>query len=218
MVCLIFDYKPAAALQVEKNVVKKIILIDPGHGGIDGGAVSKSGTVEKNINLNIGLKLQDKLKANGYEVFLTRDTDKGLYEEKGRIRDKKKQDLAARNKMKEETKCDLFISIHLNMFSQQQYKGAQIWYSRNEESKRIAHIIQDNMRKDLDPNNNRVEKPGLNQYRVLRGDDIPSLIVECGFLSNAEDESKLKTSEYQDNIAESLTKSINEYYRENSKS
>lgn len=211
MICLVFVCKPCKALETEEKPVKKIILIDPGHGGRDGGAVSKNGVVEKGINLSIGLKLKDKLISQGYTAFMTRETDIGLYDENAK--NKKKQDLANRNKMKRDTKCDMFISIHLNMYPKPQYKGAQIWYTNNEESKKFAHIMQENMKKDLNSNNNRVEKPGWKEYRVLEGDEtIPSIIVECGFLSNPEDEQKLKTSQYQDKVVESISKSINEYY------
>lgn len=193
----------------------KTVLIDPGHGGIDGGAVSKKGTVEKNINLNISLKLRDRLSNGGYNVIMTREEDKGLYSDKGTIRNKKNEDLAERCRMKETSNCDLFISIHLNAFPQTQFSGAQVWYSNEESSKKFAHILQGNLRKDLDINNKRIEKPAMNEYKILRCSKVPSAIVECGFLSNEGEEFKLKADEYQDKIAESLAKSINEYFQNN---
>lgn len=196
-----------------KENAKKIILIDPGHGGLDGGAVSKNGTVEKDITLKISLKLRDKLKKKGYSIIMTREEDKGLYGEDGTIRKKKIEDLNNRCKMKKESNCNLFISIHLNMFPQSQYYGAQVWFSKNGESKKLAKLIQDNLKKDLDNNNRRVEKPAMNSYKILRCYDIvPSVIVESGFLSNPMEESKLKDDKYQDKIAESLTKSIDMYF------
>lgn len=194
----------------------KIILIDPGHGGIDSGAVSKDGVMEKEINLKIGKKLKDKLLKKGYKVFMTREEDKGLYTPGGRIRKKKVEDLGNRCKLKESTKCDMFISIHLNMFPQSKYCGAQVWYSKNENSKKLAGILQNNLISDLDKDNNRKEKAALNSYKVLRGNNsIPSVLVECGFLSNTEEKNKLLKDEYQDKIAESIAKSVDDYYLSN---
>lgn len=191
----------------------KIILIDPGHGGIDGGAISKSGIMEKDINLKISLKLRDKLTSEGYRVIMTREEDKGLYEDEGRIRKKKIEDLNNRCRIKSESKCDMFVSIHLNAFPESQYYGAQVWYSRNKDSQRLAKIIQGNLKNDLDSSNNRQEKSALDSYKVLRNnDDMPSVLIECGFLSNAAEEQKLRDDEYQAKIADSITNSIKLYY------
>lgn len=191
----------------------KIILIDPGHGGMDGGAVSKNGTVEKNINLSISLKLKKTLEKDGFKVVMTREEDKGLYSDHGKVREKKNEDLENRCKKKKESNCDMFVSIHLNMFPQSKYYGSQVWYSSNENSKKLAHIIQENFRGDLNDDSKRIEKPALDAYKILRCEkDIPSVIVECGFLSNSSDESKLKTESYQQKIADSLSKSIKLYY------
>ncbi|MBU3196810.1 N-acetylmuramoyl-L-alanine amidase CwlD [Clostridium algidicarnis] len=191
----------------------KIILIDPGHGGIDGGAVSKGGTLEKDINLSISKLLKESLEKEGYEVYITRDEDKGLYEDKGTVREKKNQDLTNRCIMKDKTKCDMFLSIHLNMFPQIKYSGAQVWYSDYKESKDFARILQDTLKEELNPNNNRNEKAAGDAYKILRdGYKAPCVIIECGFLSNIEEEAKLKTSEYQESIAKAITKAVNKYY------
>lgn len=197
----------------EEQQGKKTILIDPGHGGIDGGAESKNGTIEKDINLKISLELKKVLLRNKFNVIMTREEDKGLYTENGTIRKKKIEDLNNRCKMKEESGCDLFISIHQNLFPQSQYYGAQIWYSKNEESKRLAHIIQESLKMDFKDNNKREEKPALDAYKILRsGKDVPSVIVECGFLSNPSEERKLKDETYQKQLAESIGKAIVEFY------
>ena len=117
---------------------EKIILIDPGHGGIDGGAISKNGTVEKEINLAIALKLRDSLEDRGYKVFMTRDSDIGLYENGKSIKEKKREDLKKRRDMKKEINCDAFISIHQNMFPQEKCYGAQVWHGSNEISKKLC--------------------------------------------------------------------------------
>lgn len=203
-----FSYKVEAG--ENKN---KIILIDPGHGGIDGGAVSKSGTLEKDINLSISKLLKESLEKEGYEVHITREEDKGLYEDKGTVREKKNQDLNNRCVMKDKTKCDMFLSIHLNMFPQIKYSGAQVWYSDYKESKDFAKILQDTLKEELNPNNNRNEKAAGDTYKILRdGYKAPCVIIECGFLSNIEEEAKLKTSEYQESIAKAITKAVNKYY------
>lgn len=196
---------------------EKIILIDPGHGGIDGGAESKRGTIEKDINLSISLKLRDSLNKLGYTVLMTREEDKGLYTESGSVNKKKIEDLNNRCKIKRESNCDIFVSIHQNFFNDSYYSGAQVWYSKNEDSGRLAHIIQQNFKKDLNNKNKRVEKLG-NSYKVLRCYcSIPSVIVECGFLTNPQEERELMKDEYQDKIAESLSKSIEEYFQEANK-
>ena len=151
-------------LGLDSNIVKAVdkknitVLLDPGHGGIDSGAVSKDGIMEKDINLKISNKLKDKLLKKGYKVVMTRYDDKGLYTDDGRIRKKKIEDLDNRCKLKEDSKCNMFISIHLNMFPQSKYYGAQVWYSKNENSRKLAAILQKNLVNDLDNNNNRKEK------------------------------------------------------------
>lgn len=196
---------------------KKIILIDPGHGGMDGGAVAKDGTLEKEINLNISKILRDELQKKGYKVLVTREDDRGLYsEDKGKkTRQKKIEDLNKRCEIKKTSKCDMFMSIHLNMFDQTQYYGAQVWYSNNEDSKKLANILQNNLIEELDKNNKRKEKPAKNSYKILRNnDDMPSVIIECGFLSNPRELDKLKDIEYQKKISKAIIKSVDDYFND----
>ena len=106
----------------------------------------------------------------------------------------------------------MFISIHLNHFTESKYYGAQVWYSNYKDSATLASIMQKNFRIDLDPSNKRVQKPAKNAYKILReNDNMPSVIVECGFLSNYEEEQKLKSEEYQEKIADSISKSVGEF-------
>jgi N-acetylmuramoyl-L-alanine amidase len=206
---------PASA---EKNEIGNIktILIDPGHGGYDGGADGISGVKEKDINLNISLKLRDALKARGYNVIMTRETDNALLNEGKRIGTKKAQDIENRCKIKEQSNADLFISIHQNYFPQGKYYGSQVWYSKNEGSNELAHIVQENLKIDLDRGNKRVEKPAKNDYKILTCSDcMPSVLLECGFLSNYEEEKLLQDEKYQKKIADSLVKSIDSYLEEN---
>lgn len=206
---------PASA---EKNDIgnKKTILIDPGHGGYDGGADGISGIKEKDINLNISLKLRDALKIQGYNVVMTRETDNALLNEGKRVGTKKAQDIENRCKIKEQSNADLFISIHQNYFPQGKYYGSQVWYSKNEGSIELAHIVQENLKIDLDRGNKRVEKPAKNDYKILVcSDSMPAILLECGFLSNYEEEKLLQDEKYQQKIANSLAKSITSYLEEN---
>jgi N-acetylmuramoyl-L-alanine amidase CwlD len=190
----------------EENKDKRIILIDPGHGGIDGGAKSKSGTIEKDINLSISLKLKKELEDSGYAVYMTREGDSQLDA-------KKVKDLNARCQMKKDVKCDAFISIHQNMFPQSSCFGSQVWYSSNEISKSLAENIQVSLKETINDNNKRVPKAAKEQYRILRdGYEGACVLVECGFLSNYEEEQKLKSDEHQDKIAKGITAGINKYF------
>ena len=170
---------------------------------------------KKHINLKISLKIRDRLKKFGYQVVMTRETDRGIYTENIDINKMKSEDLNNRCKIKRESNCDLFISIHQNYFIESNCKGPQIWYSKNEESSKLARIIQENLNKDLKFNKREV-KEANNAYKILRCyTNIPSVIIECGFLTNAEEENKLKSEVYQDRIAESISNSIKEYFEIN---
>lgn len=216
-ILLIPTYTAFAEDYEEVTAEKKVILIDPGHGGYDGGAEGKTGIKEKDINLSISLKLKDMLKAEGFQVFMTREKDEALIDQRSaKYSTKKSQDLANRCKIKKEVNPDLFISIHQNHFPQGQYYGSQVWYSDFKESSILAHLIQGNLIMDLDKSNKRVEKPAKDNYKILRNNDtMPSVLVECGFLSNYNEELKLKNEEYQVLIAKSLTRSIKTYLDEN---
>ena len=204
------------ANEITKNQMdekaKKIILIDPGHGGIDGGAVSKNGVSEKNINLAIGLMLKKNLENLGYKAEMTRTEDKSLNLENKSVRLSKSEDLSARCELIKTTKCNAFVSIHLNKFHDNSSFGAQVWYAPNSGSSKLAHIIQQNIVADVDPKNYRKEKGAGDDYRVLRHNgEVPSVIVECGFLSNPTDEKNLQEKDYQEKIAKSIAKSLKEY-------
>jgi N-acetylmuramoyl-L-alanine amidase len=198
---------------VETWQQQKIILLDPGHGGMDGGASSKSGLLEKDINLKIGLKTKELLEKEGYKVIMTREEDKWLCTEGGTIRKRKLEDLENRYKMKNESGCDMFLSIHLNAFPQTKYYGAQVWYGDSEKSKSMARILQKNFKDNLDNNNDRLEKPARNSYKILRNSrEIPAVLAECGFLSNVEEAEKLNSAEYQEKIADTIVQAVNMYF------
>lgn len=194
---------------------EKIILIDPGHGGFDGGAKSKSETIEKDINLQISLKLKEVLEGKGYKVYLTRENDEALGSSGSTIKEKKREDLKKRRDMKKEVNCDIFVSIHQNMFPQEKCYGAQVWHASNDISKKLADNIQESVKEIVNDNNKRVSKPAGDAYLILRDDyKGASVLVECGFLSNMEEERKLQTEEHQNSIVEGISLGIERYFDE----
>ncbi len=186
----------------------KIILIDPGHGGRDGGAESKRKTIEKEINLKIGLKLKDKLK-DKYTVVMTREGDISLHKEG--TKHKKQQDLNSRRKMIDDSNCDLFVSIHLNKFDSPNVQGSQVYYANNDKSKIFADILNENYAM-ITGGKKRVPKANK-EYVILKNiESVPSVIFECGFITNAEEDEKLNTDEYQNVLADVIEKSIDDYF------
>lgn len=201
-------------LKVNAEENNKVIVIDPGHGGIDGGAKSENGVIEKDINLSISLKTKAALESKGYRVIMTRSEDVGLYTEGKKVREKKIEDLGNRVKIKKENKCDAFISIHQNMFPQKNCKGAQVWSANNEPSQKLGKIIQQKFKEEVDQNNKREAKVAKKEYKILNdGYEGASVIVECGFLSNPEECELLGKEDYQNKIANTLANAIDEYFK-----
>ena len=132
------------------TMANKIILIDPGHGGQDGGAVGKDKTLEKDLNLKVALKVRELLKDSGYTVHMTREDDRDLHTKEGTVKGEKVQDLKTRCDMKEKTGCELFISIHMNNFTDSKPTGPHVYYANNEKSKFIADILISNLIKDIE--------------------------------------------------------------------
>lgn len=189
------------------------IVLDAGHGGEDGGAVSAGGVYEKDLNLAIVLLLHDLLQANGIPVVLTRSTDILLYNRNTDFKGRKKAlDLAARRKIAEETENCVFVSIHMNAFPQTQYSGLQVWYSPNHaDSCQLAESVQQMTRKHLQPENDRRVKPATSSIYLLHHLQMPAILVECGFLSNPSEAEKLDTPAYQQQLAFLLFLSLMEW-------
>ena len=191
------------------TVIREKIVIDAGHGGFDPGKVGTQGTLEKDINLKIALKLKEVLEAEHYQVIMTRTTDCGLYN--GNDSNKKRTDLYNRVKIVNESDAIMAISIHQNSFSQASSKGAQVFYhSNSSEGEKLATIIQETIKTQIGDGNHRVAKEN-DSYYLLKKTNCPFVIVECGFLSNTEEESLLLTEEYQQKIADAIGKGIMEY-------
>ena len=206
----IYSYS-AYSENAKVNTLSNTIVIDPGHGGMDGGAVGKTGTLEKDLNLSIALKLKDELLNNGFNVVMTRDTDVML-NNKNEKNNKKRSDLNNRVKIANKIENGLFISIHMNSFADESQNGAQIFYSKNnEKSKIFAQILETNLKENLDNNNKRVSKPADNNIFIMNHINIPACLIECGFISNYNDEKNLKNDDYQNKIVNCLLKSIKNY-------
>lgn len=186
-----------------------VILIDVGHGGADSGKVGVNGELEKDINLEVAKYLKQNLEANGMKAVLTRESDQGLYKETDS--NKKLADMKARIQMMKDEKADLAVSIHQNSYSKPSVKGAQVfYYTGSEEGERLAQAIQDGFDYALGDANNRSIKANKDYY-ILVHSPIPTVICECGFLSNPEEAKKLSTAEYQQEVAKSIEIGVLEY-------
>ena len=189
-----------------------IIIIDAGHGGEDGGAVGVDGTFEKDINLQIALKVNEILSIFGYQTHLIRNIDKSIHTTGNTIRERKVSDIHNRaDTMKLYENC-IYLSIHQNKYSDSRIWGTQTFYSANcEESKEIAQLIQNAVKNQLQPNNKRqIKKSGTDIY-VLYNATKPAIMVECGFVSNQSELNQLKDKTYQNNMALSIATGIINY-------
>lgn len=186
---------------VNGSIQHEMILIDPGHGGFDGGAVAEDGTTEKHLNLAISLCLRDMLYVCGVAVEITRNTDVGLEADSAAsVRDKKVSDMRRRLEMY--NAASMVISIHQNHFSVPKYSGTQLFYSTNHpNSVTLAQCIQESVVGWIQPQNTRELKPTTDGIYLLYHATCPTVLVECGFLSNPEERDKLKTPAYQQQMA-----------------
>lgn len=195
-----------------KATQRYTVIIDAGHGGFDGGAVAPDGTLEKDLNLSVALKLDSVLKIMGYDTVLVRDTDVSTADDKGTERSQKVSDIKARLRLTEKYKDALFVSIHMNKYTSPQPHGAQVFYSQVDGSKELAECIQRSITAGVQTDNKRVVKKTTKDIYLLYHAVIPSVIAECGFISNQDDLLKLKSDEYQLKMAAAIAAGINDYY------
>ena len=187
--------EPAAA-----NEKRITIVIDAGHGGMDGGAVSDTGVLEKDLNLAVASKLCELFRLADVDVVMTRSDDRMLCSEGSNH--KKRDDLARRVEIAESYENAVFVSIHMNKFPVEKYSGLQVYYSRaNEASRDIAESIQNKTADFLRSENKRKIKPADSSIYVLDNLELPAVLVECGFLSNRAEATLLNTAAYQDKLA-----------------
>lgn len=188
------------------------VVIDAGHGGFDSGKVGLDGSLEKEINLQIALYLKSLLLQDGLEVEMTREEDVGLYDENEA--NKKQQDMKRRVEKIEAAKADLAVSIHQNSYTQEYVKGPQVfYYETSEKGKLLAEFLQESLNENL-----QIERPreikANNTYYILKKTPIPTVIVECGFLSNSQEVKLLNTQEYQQRVAQAVREGILAYLRQ----
>ena len=199
---------------VTTPVSNKVVIIDAGHGTPDEGAESNNGTTEAEINLKIALKVQQILEQSGCTVILTRSDENGIYDlNANTIREKKISDVRNRVKIGNNSSADIFVSIHLNKIQQSQYSGWQCFFkSNNDESKNLAQNLQNSLNVAIQKDNKR--KPmKLDGVYIMKHVEIPISIVECGFLSNPEEEQQLLDDSYQSKLAWGIYNGIIAYFQ-----
>ncbi|MBQ5761781.1 MAG: N-acetylmuramoyl-L-alanine amidase [Clostridia bacterium] len=195
--------------------VGKTVVVDAGHGGEDPGAVSKfSGACEKNITLQIADSTRLLLEKAGYTVIMTRTEDTLVYEgDNLSMTAKRRQDLLRRKKIMDESGADIVISIHLNAFTDKKYSGAQAFYTKESlSSKKLAICLQDSMRAFLDENNKREAILKADDIIITKDCKVTTVLLECGFLSNEDEEKKLIDPNYQQKIAEAIKAGVDAYF------
>lgn len=191
---------------------KRIVVIDPGHGGFDPGKVGINQANEKQVNLEIALFLKSMLEKSNYQVIMTRETDIGLYQEGDT--NKKRADMNKRVEIINNSDAYVAVSIHQNSFTQESSHGAQVFYHvQSEEGKKFAEILQEQIKTSIGDGNRRAAKSNDNYY-MLKKTTCPLVIVECGFLSNKQEADLLCDEEYQKKMAEAIFKGIERYVAE----
>lgn len=195
------------SLEAEKG--KTCIVIDAGHGGADPGKVGVNQVEEKDLNLAIALRLKKLLEAEGFEVVLTREDENGLYSEGAS--NKKVEDMRKRCEIITDAMPVFTISIHQNSYPEEYVKGAQVfYYGASSEGKELAEILQASLIERLDPENHRAAKANESYY-LLKRTPTPTVIVECGFLSNNQEAQLLTTEEYQEKVAWAIHMGVLQY-------
>ncbi|MBR0427970.1 MAG: N-acetylmuramoyl-L-alanine amidase [Clostridia bacterium] len=200
---------------VSLPVSGKVVVVDAGHGIPDEGAEVGDGTTEAQTNLKIALKLQNLLEQSGCTVILTRSDENGIYDlDSNTLRQKKISDIRNRVKIGNEASADIFVSIHLNKIPEQQYDGWQTFYNKNsEQGQKLAKQIQANLNEAIQKENKRVAAKIENIY-IINNVEIPTTIVECGFLSNPQEKKQLLTDSYQNRLAWGIYNGIIDYFYE----
>lgn len=186
------------------------LIIDAGHGGIDGGATSCTGIPESQLNLEIALRLNDLLHFLGYDTKMIRTTDTSVYTEGNTIAAQKVSDLKQRVKIVNETPNAFLISIHQNTYPEGKYSGAQVFYANNAHSKEMAVQLQTALRQTLNPASKRQCKSSDGIY-LMQHIERPGVLIECGFLTNPREEALLRSKDYQKKLACVISSSVSQF-------
>ena len=202
----IFCFSKVSAITHDYTLLGKTIYIDPGHGGPDSGAISRN-FYEKEMNLVLSKKLGKYLSEKGALVYYTRDGDYDLAKSKN---NRKRNDLYARVKLINNSKCDLYISMHLNASPSRKWNGIQIFYSNVlKENKKVAEVITNTMKENMKNVREYKKENGYYMYSKLK---VPGVLVEAGFVSNPNDNYKIRQEEYQDILVKNIAKGVEVYF------
>lgn len=189
---------------------RKCIIVDAGHGGVDGGTTSCTGVTESNLNLEIAIRLNDFLHLIGIDTKMIRTTDCSVYTSGETIAAKKVSDLKERVRIVETTENGILVSIHQNFFSQSIYSGAQVFYGLHNDSPKLAKDLQENLIASLNPGSKRISKKASGVY-LMEHVSCPAILVECGFLSNPNEEALLRSGDYQKKLCCVIGNTLTEY-------
>lgn len=201
----------AVAVFSSETSTAPIVVIDAGHGGEDGGAISVTGARESMLNLEISQRLNDLLHFLGVHTQMIRTEDISVYTEGDTIAQKKVSDIHNRVKAVEQTPHALLVSIHQNQFSESQYRGAQVFYAQG--SQELAELLQSDLAAQVDPRNHRQCKQAQGIY-LLEHISCPAVLIECGFLSNPAEEALLRDASYQKKLASVIACTLASYLEE----
>ena len=215
MYIFVFSIAILLAIQTDRTITvmsqqqptRTVIILDAGHGGEDGGAISCSGVEEAQINLQITLRLDDLLHLLGYETKMLRSNQNDLHTEGTTISQRKNSDLRKRTELINETANAVLVSIHQNQFSDNRYHGAQVFWANTEGSQRLAEDLQRAFISTLNPGSKRAAKQAKGIY-IMEHIQCTGILVECGFLSNPTEEAKLRSNEYQKKLVCVIASSI----------
>lgn len=210
--CAAYFGSDAVTVMVENAPMARrtCIVVDAGHGGIDGGATSCSGVLESQINLEIAMRLNDLLLFLGFDTKMVRTTDTSIYTEGNTIAAQKVSDLKQRVKIVNETENAILISIHQNTFPDDRYSGAQVFYANDNRSKTLANELQSALISTLNPGSKRRCKPSDGIY-LMQNIQAPGVLIECGFLTNPEEEARLRDENYQKTLSCVIGSCISRY-------
>lgn len=189
---------------------RRCVIIDPGHGGVDGGAISCTGELESNINLALSLRLNDLIHLLGYDTVMIRKTDISVYTEGESIAQKKVSDLKHRVRITNGVPNGILVSIHQNNFTEPQYSGAQVFYANTSGSEPLAKQLQSKIVQTINQGSNRKAKKSTGVY-LMEHINCTGVLIECGFLSNPKEELLLRSSEYQKNFASVIACELSTY-------
>ena len=212
ILCAVMRWNTADRLDARKassdEISKRTVIVDAGHGGVDGGAVGVTGSVEKDINLSVALRMSDILKLCGVNCIMTREDDV-ILEREGIDGSVKGKDIKSRVAVANENPDALFVSVHMNSYPIEKYSGFQTFYSKNHpESRLLAESIQSSVRSCLQPDNDREIKAASSAIYLLHNAHSPAVLAECGFLSNIAEEELLRDTAYQSAVAATICAGI----------